>query len=104
MEFLVHIEVRWPPDGDQGERARLVEAEAKRASELADLGIIKRLWRIPGRRANYGLWSAEDATALHDAISSLPYFPWLDVEVIPLAEHPSDPLNQLGRSPEPRPM
>lgn len=100
MEFLVHIELRWPPDGDPEERNRLVEAEAARAKELADLGTIKRLWRIPGRRANYGLWSAEDADALHAAITSLPFFPWLDVDVIPLAEHPSDP----ARSPEPRLM
>jgi muconolactone D-isomerase len=96
MEFLVHIEVRWPPDGDPTEFARLVDAEAARARELTAAGTIKRLWRIPGRRANYGLWSAGDATALHSAISSLPFFPWLDVEVIALAEHPSDPL----RSPE----
>ncbi len=101
MDFLVHIEVRWPPHGDSDVRDQLVEAEAARAVELADLGIIKRLWRIPGRRANYGLWAAEDATALHAAISSLPFYPWLDVEVIPLAEHPSDPLKQLG-SQEPR--
>ncbi|MDQ3543590.1 MAG: muconolactone Delta-isomerase family protein, partial [Actinomycetota bacterium] len=61
MDFLVHIEVRWPPHGDSDVRDQLVEAEAARAVELADLGIIKRLWRIPGRRANYGLWAAEDA-------------------------------------------
>ena len=92
MEFLVHIEVRWPPDGDADELARLVEAEAARARELAEAGTLERLWRVPGRRANYGLWSAPDATSLHTAISSLPFFPWLDVEVIAVAEHPNDPL------------
>jgi muconolactone D-isomerase len=92
MEFLVHIEVRWPADGDPDEHGRLVDAERARAGELAAAGTIKRLWRIPGRRANYGLWSAENATEVHAAISSLPFFPWLDVEVIALAEHPSDPL------------
>lgn len=97
MEFLVHIEVRWPSDGDANELQRLVAAEAARAVELAAPGTIERLWRIPGRRANYGLWSAPDATAVHAAISSLPLYPWLDVEVIPLAEHPSDPR----RAPEP---
>lgn len=91
MEFLVHIEICWPADGDPDERARLGEAEAARANELAALGIIKRLWRVPGRRANYGLWAAADADALHDALSSLPLFPWLDIDVIPLAAHSSDP-------------
>ncbi len=91
MEFLVHTEVRWPGDGDPEEFARLNEAERQRAATLHDEGRILRLWRIPGRRANWGLWSAPDATALHQAIVSLPLFPWLDVEVHPLAIHPSDP-------------
>lgn len=97
MEFLVHIEVRWPSEGDPTEHARLVAAERTKASELAAAGTIRRLWRIPGRRANYGLWVAPDATALHDAISSLPLFPWLDVEVTALAEHPSDPSPSSDR-------
>lgn len=91
MEFLVHIEVRWPPEGDPDELQRLTDAERVRGRELVAEGRIKRLWRIPGRRANWGLWEAADATELHTAISSLPFFPWLDVEVIPLAVHPTDP-------------
>jgi muconolactone D-isomerase len=91
MEFLVHIEVRWPPEGDARLLAELTEAERVRARELAAAGVIRRLWRIPGRRANWGLWEARDATELHAALASLPLFPWLDVDVHPLAAHPSDP-------------
>ena len=83
MEFLVRIEVRWPADGDPARKAELAEKEAARSRELAAAGTLKRLWRIPGRWANYGLWDAPDATALHAAITSLPFFPWLDVEVTP---------------------
>jgi len=97
MEFLVHIEVRWPADGDPDELTRLTEAERARALELAEAGTIRRLWRLPGRRANYGLWDARDATALHAAIASLPFFPYLEVEVTPLAAHPSDPERPGGR-------
>ncbi|CAN5716940.1 muconolactone Delta-isomerase family protein [soil metagenome] len=91
MEFLVHIEIRWPADGDAEQLERVTAAERRRAAELTKDGLIQRLWRVPGRRANYGLWSAADADALHGALSSLPMFPWLDIEVIPLATHPSDP-------------
>ncbi len=87
----MHIDVRWPADGDATELVRLTAAERARAMELAREGRIRRLWRIPGRRANWGLWEAPNATALHDAISSLPFFPWLAVDVHPLAAHPSDP-------------
>jgi muconolactone D-isomerase len=97
MEFLVHIEVRYPADGDREELARLSAAETVRAAELAEAGILRRLWRIPGRRANYGIWEAPDATALDAALASLPYFAWLDIEVQPLAQHPRDPERPGGR-------
>ena len=97
MEFLVNIEVNWPPDGDPEELARLTAAERRRASELVAAGTIRRMWRVPGRRANWGVWDAEDATALHAAITSLPFFPFLDVRVIALAAHPSDPERGGGK-------
>lgn len=91
MEFLVRITVTWPADGDPAEKGQRIKAEAARARELAAQGIIKRVWRVPGRWANWGLWEAPDATALHDAVTSLPMWPYLDVEVHPLARHPNDP-------------
>ncbi len=97
MEFLVNIEVGWPPDGDPEELARLTAAERVRGAELAAAGLIRRMWRVPGRRANWGIWEAPDATALHAAISSLPFFPYLDVDVIPLAAHPTDPERPGGK-------
>ncbi len=96
MEFLVNIEVGWPADGDPEELARLTAAERVRGLELAAEGVIQRLWRVPGRRANWGIWEAPDATALHAAISSLPFYPGLDVEVIPLAIHPTDPVRGIA--------
>jgi muconolactone D-isomerase len=92
MEFLVHMELRLPPETDQAQRTRLTKAENARARELAAAGSIKRLWRVPGRWANWGLWEAADATELHDAITSLPLSPWADVSVHPLARHPNDPI------------
>lgn len=91
MEFLVAIDVKLPPDTPAERRAELVAAEAVRARELASVGVIVRLWRIPGRWSNVGLWIAPDASALHEALSSLPLYPWLDVKVTALAHHPSDP-------------
>lgn len=102
MEFLVRIQVNWPPDGDEDLRRSLVEREAQRARELAAQGVIVRLWRVPGRWANLGLWRAPDASQLHEAISSLPFFPWLDVRVEALAEHPSDPGASATPSGRPR--
>jgi muconolactone delta-isomerase len=87
MEFLVHMEVVGPSEAV----GALLDAEEKRAKELAALGILRRLWRIPGRRANWGIWIASDVDELHNAIASLPLYPHLSVTVHPLALHPNDP-------------
>lgn len=99
MEFLVHIEINWPPEADPKLREEIFQQELRRGQELAHQGLCKRLWRIPGRWANYGLYEAPDATTVHEAVSSLPLWPWMDVEVIPLAEHPNDP-RKLGIVPQ----
>jgi muconolactone D-isomerase len=97
MEFLVHIVIELPTDLDDGQRARLVEAESERARNLADEGLLRRLWRVPGQTANWGLWECPDATTLHEAIASLPLWPWAQVHVHPTAHHPNDPRSGHAR-------
>ena len=87
MEFLVQIEVQFPPEMDPALRSDLLDRERQRGLELRASGVIRRIWRIPGRFANVAIYDTTDATALHEAISSLPLFPWLDVKVTPLARH-----------------
>jgi muconolactone D-isomerase len=90
MEFLVRAENRLPPDTPEETRERLRKAERERAVELREAGVLKRLWRVPGRNATIGLYEADDPAVLHDAIASLPMWPWLDVTVEPLATHPQE--------------
>ena len=90
MEFLVQIEIVLPPDLDQERRSALYSAEADRAAELRRDGSIKRIWRVPGRRANVGLWEAADAGVLHEKLESLPLMDWMDIDVTPLAPHPAE--------------
>ena len=90
MEFLVRFEVNAPESMAPKERERLRSLERVRAAEFREQGVLKRLWRVPGRRAVIGLWDAADATALHEALASLPMFPWMDVTIEPLAMHPQE--------------
>jgi Muconolactone delta-isomerase len=99
MEFLTNIAINWPVDGDPDEKERLFAAELERGQELSRQGFQKRLWRVPGRWANWGLWECKDATELHEKLSSLPLYPWMDITVYPLAEHVNDP-RKLGIGPE----
>jgi muconolactone D-isomerase len=93
VEFLVNIEINWPPDADPDLREEIFARELARGRELAEAGIMKRLWRVPGRWANWGLWVAPDPTALHEALTSLPLWPWMDVTVHALATHVNDPAD-----------
>jgi len=90
VEFLVRFEVQPPDDMSDEERTRLRGLERRRASELREAGVLRRLWRVPGTRAVVGLWEAQDATQLHDALASLPMFPWLSATVEALATHPQE--------------
>jgi muconolactone D-isomerase len=88
MEFLVSIDVRTPHDLDPERLAALQTAETARARELMAAGALKRIWRVPGRRSNVSLYEAPDATALHAALSSLPLWPYMEIDVRALAVHP----------------
>ena len=90
MEFLVRSENRMPPEFPAERKAELRTAERERAVELRAAGVLKRLWRVPGRNATIGLYEAADPAELHDALMSLPMAPWLDVTVEPLALHPQE--------------
>lgn len=90
MEFLVRFQTSLPHTMSEEHVKELKSAERQRAMELREQGVLKKLWRVPGRSAVIGVWVADDATALHDALTSLPQFPWMDVTVEPLATHPQE--------------
>jgi len=88
MDFLVQIQVNFPPDIPADKLADVLEHELIRGRELKEAGTIVKIWRIPGRRANIGIWRGADADEIHQAIVSLPAFPWIDARVTALATHP----------------
>jgi muconolactone D-isomerase len=90
VEFLVEMQINLPPELAPDRAAELKASEAARSGELLAAGSIVRIWRLPGRSANVGIWEAQDASELHALIGSLPLFPWLDVTVSALAEHPTE--------------
>ncbi len=91
MEFLARIEQNISPDMDPARLAEVKAAEQVRGQELVDAGKLRRIWRIPGRRAVYALYRVESTEELHDILASLPLFPWMDIEVTALGAHALDP-------------
>jgi len=90
MEFLVHVVINVPHEMPAKERADLRNSEQRRAAELRTSGDLIRIWRDPGRQANWSLYKVRDATTLHEVLSSLPLWPWMDIEVHTLAIHPAE--------------
>ncbi|TCC48834.1 muconolactone Delta-isomerase [Kribbella capetownensis] len=89
MLFHVRMDVSLPPDLDPEVRADLVAREKARALELQRAGVWPQLWRIVGEYANFSIFDVPSNDTLHDLLSSLPLFPYMRVQVTPLAHHPS---------------
>ncbi|KRB75095.1 muconolactone delta-isomerase [Nocardioides sp. Root190] len=90
MLYHVRMDVRIPLDMDPGVKADLVAREKAYAQDVQRSGRWPHLWRIVGKYANVSIFDVESNDALHDVLSGLPLFPFMDIIVTPLATHPSD--------------
>ena len=88
MLFLLKIDVSIPPEMPQADKDRLRERENARALKLIEEGTLVRIWRIVGRVANFSIWQADTLEVLHDAVGSLPMFPYMKIDVTPIINHP----------------
>ena len=89
MLYCVQMEVRLPHDMDSAVLDRLKAEEKARAQELQHSGKWRHLWRVAGRYANVSVFDVADHDELHAIMASLPLFPFMEVSVTPLAQHPS---------------
>jgi len=89
MLYHVRMDVRIPLDMDADVKADLVAREKAYAQEVQRSGRWPHLWRVVGEYANVSIFDVESNDALHDLLSGLPLFPYMDIQVTPLAKHPS---------------
>ena len=87
MEFLITLRQDWATLRERPDLRQLVAAERRVGAHLIQEGAILRIWRLPGQRANVGIWQAPDATALDALLNRLPLRAWLEAEVVALATH-----------------
>ncbi|GAA3356283.1 MULTISPECIES: muconolactone Delta-isomerase [Saccharopolyspora] len=87
MEFLVQVDVARVFELPAAEREDVITREKARGRELLADGVIRHFWTVVGKRANVGVWVADDAEQLHAILSALPIWPWADIEVTPLITH-----------------
>lgn len=89
MLFHVAMDVNIPHDLDPDVRADLVAREAEYSGGFQSSGVWKELWRVVGRYSNISIIEAESNDQLHEILSGLPLYPFLDIQVTALARHPN---------------
>lgn len=89
MLFHVRMDVRIPHDLDPIRIDELKRVERERAQALQAEGKWRHLWRIAGQYSNVSIFDVETVQELHDLVSTLPLFPFMDISVTPLCRHPS---------------
>jgi muconolactone D-isomerase len=89
MLFLVHMQVTIPADADPHRVDRLKADEKALSQRLQQEGTWRHLWRVVGQYANYSVFDVASNDELHTLLTSLPLYPFLTLQVTPLAQHPS---------------
>jgi muconolactone D-isomerase len=94
MEYLVDFTTTVPGGTSPAEIEERTTGEGTRVAELAAQGHALRVWKPApddGRWRAIGLYRAADDAELQTILESLPLYPWMEIVVTALAEHPNDP-------------
>ncbi|ALK97584.1 muconolactone delta-isomerase [Massilia sp. WF1] len=89
MLFHVRMNVNLPVSMPADQAARLKQDEKALAQQLQYDGKWRHLWRIAGQYANVSIFDVDSVDELHTLLTSLPLFPYMQIEVMPLCRHPS---------------
>ncbi len=89
MLYHVRMDVRLPVDFDPDRAATLKADEKARFQQLQRSGKWRHIWRIVGQYSNVSIFDVDSPAELHELLLSLPLFPYMGIEVMPLCRHPS---------------
>lgn len=89
MLFHVRMNVNLPAAMPADQATALKAEEKALAQRLQEEGKWRHLWRIAGQYANVSIFDVGSVDELHALLTSLPLFPHMQVEVMPLCRHPS---------------
>ena len=89
MLFHVTMDVKIPRDLPADERADILAREKAYSQGLQAQGKWRHIWRVAGQYANVSILDVRDNDELHQILSGLPLFPFMQITVTPLLRHPS---------------
>ncbi|MFY9993430.1 MAG: muconolactone Delta-isomerase [Leclercia sp.] len=89
MLFKVEMTVNIP-SSLPNEQVEEIKAKEKAYSQrLQREGKWPHIWRVVGQYANVSIFDVADNQELHEILTALPLYPWMEISVQPLCAHPS---------------
>jgi muconolactone D-isomerase len=89
MFYHVTMQVHLPSDMLPETVEAIKAAEKSYAQDLQRQGKWIHLWRVVGRYSNISVFDVPSHDELHELLTHLPLYPYMDITVTPLAHHPS---------------
>ena len=89
MLFKVEMTVNIPSSLPKAEADAIKAREKAYAQQLQHEGKWLHIWRVAGLYANVSIFDVADNQQLHDLLTALPLYPYMDISVQPLCRHPS---------------
>ena len=89
MLFAVRMDVDLPRDLDPTVKQETVAREKAYSQQLQRAGEWRHIWRVVGQYSNISVFDVSSNERLHEILWGLPLFPYMTIEVTPLASHPS---------------
>lgn len=89
MLFQVEMTVRLPADMPEDVAAEIKAREKDYAQNLQRSGVWRHIWRHAGAYKNTSIFDCRDNEHLHEVLTGLPLFPYMQIGVTPLCRHPS---------------
>lgn len=87
MIFHVEMTVNIPFNLDKDYVNELKAKEKEMSQALQRSGKWVDIWRVVGKFANVSIFNVESPAELHDILSNLPLFPFMDIKVTALCQH-----------------
>lgn len=89
MLFKVEMTVNIPSTLPVAQVEEIKAQEKAYSQQLQREGKWLHIWRVVGQYANVSLFEVEDNQELHDILTGLPLFPYMEITVQALCAHPS---------------
>ncbi|SAL77868.1 muconolactone Delta-isomerase [Caballeronia telluris] len=89
MLFHVRMDVNLPLDMPADVASEIKAREKAYSQDLQRSGKWRHIWRLAGEYANISIFDVESNAELHDILTALPLFPYMNMSVTPLCRHPS---------------